>query len=126
MLPEGETDAPLRLDRIGLRAYRGALPPGESNFRRVRIAEDRQGQRPLLTTGYSVPPAGEDLPRAPQLDVVGRLVKETGGAWVNHPEQMLPLQPAANRLPVPATVLFIAVGVSFLLAEVLVRTFREG
>lgn len=126
LLPVGGTGEPLRLDRVGLRAYRGALPPGAEHFRRVRIAADRQGEKPLLTTGYSLPPAGEDLPLAPRAGFVGRLIKETGGGWVNRPEEMIAPAAARDRLPLPAAVLLIAAGVSLLLAEVVVRTFKEG
>jgi hypothetical protein len=126
MLPVGGTAEPRRLDRVGLRAYRGTLPAGEEGFRQVRIAEDRLGEKPLLATGYSVPPAAEDLPLAPRPDLVGRLVKETGGGWVNRPEEMTPRTAIGDRLPAPAAVLLIAAGVLLLLAEVVMRTFREG
>jgi len=121
----GEPGEPVRLERIGLRAFRGAAPLAAEGYRRVVVAEDRQGTRPLLTTGYRIPPAAEDLPDEPRWDLVERLVTQTGGAWVDEPGELVPRERPAGRLPLPLPVLLAAAGVLFLMAEVAVRTLME-
>lgn len=117
----GEAGEPQRLDRVGLRSYRGSAPLGAEGFRRTIVAEDRQGARPLLTAGYAVPPDAEDLPAAPRWSLVERVLKETGGGWVDRPEELVPAAGPLSRVPVPWSVLLVAAGVFLLLAEVVVR-----
>ncbi len=121
----GEPVAPVRLDRVSLRTYRGHTVLGGEGYRRVIIAEDPAGERPLLTTGYRVPPAEEDLPAAPRWGTVERLLKETGGNWVKSPDELVPKLRAGDHLPLGLSVLFIAAGVALLLADAAVRTTME-
>jgi hypothetical protein len=120
----GATGDPLRLDRVGLRSFRGALPPGEEGFRRLLIAEDRDGARPLLVAGVPVPPTEEELPAPPRWALVERLLKGTGGGWVGRPEELVPAG-IAGGTPVPWAMLFIAAGVAFLVAEAVMRSYKE-
>jgi len=120
----GEAGGPLRLDRVGLRSFRAAVPFGTEGFRRVLIAEDREGARPLLVTGSPVPPAEEEVPAPPRWALVEHLHKGTGGGWVGRPEELVPAGGAA-RAPVPWALLFIAAGVAFLTAEAVIRSYKE-
>jgi hypothetical protein len=122
----GAPGRPLALDRVGLRSYRSREPLGEAErFRRVLIAEDADGARPLLTAGFAVPLPDEALPLPPRWDGVRRIVEQTGGAWVSGPEELRTPPPLVARLPVAPAVLVIAISVLLLLAEVLVRTLWE-
>lgn len=121
----GAAGPPLRLDRVGLRSFRGRAALGAEGYRRVVVAEDAAGLRPLLTAGFRVPPAAEDLPAAPRWGAVERLVQETGGAWVDGPADLVPARRAAERLPLPLTVLCAAAGVLLLLAETVLRATME-
>ena len=122
----GEPGEPVRLERVGLRAFRGDAPTAAEGYRRVIVAEDRQGLRPLLTTGYRIPPAAEDLPDEPRWDVVERLVKETGGAWVDAPGELVPAG-ASGGPACPCRCLCFSPPLVYccLMAEVVVRTLME-
>ena len=122
---DGAAAEPERLVRTGLRTYTGPSRVGAAGYRRVLVAEDRAGTLPLLATGSTTPVAEEDLPAAPRWDFVERLMKETGGGWVERPEELVPPARALERLPVPPVVLLIACGVMMMLAEIGVRAFKE-
>jgi len=113
------------LDRVGLRSYRGRSPLAAAGYRRVSVTDDAAGAPALLTTGYFVPAAEEELPLPPRWGTIQRVLRETGGAWVLDPAQIRPAPGLRERVPFPLAVLIIAGAVSFLLAEVVVRTFWE-
>jgi hypothetical protein len=117
--------APDVLDRVGLRSYRGRAPLGGAGYRRVTVTEDADGAPALLTAGYFVPPAEEDLPLPPRWGAVRRVVKETGGSWVRDPGELRPAPGLKERLPLPLAMALIAAAVALLLTEVAVKTLWE-
>jgi len=123
---EGPPAAAVALERVGLREYRGAALPAPAGYRRVRIAEDAAGERPLFTSGFAAAPAEEELPSPPDWSFVERCLEATGGGWVTSPAQIAP--PPGGRLERLRPLLPVALaalGVLLLLGEAGLRAWLE-
>ena len=119
-LPDGGGE-PIALHRTGLRTYRSSGPLPEAGEYQVRVVGDGPAGQEIFRNSLVVPPSPELAPSPERLDLVGTLVKGTGGSWVSSAGEFRSLSAARPVERGWLRFLVYAFGLCLLLVEFLVR-----